>query len=310
MEKQLQKPVNIWLAAAICCLLWGSAFPVIKTGYAVLGIDKNDTPSIILFAGVRFFIAGALTVAVFSIINKKPLVPSRTSLKKIPVLALFQTVIQYIFFYLGLAYTSGDRASVINASGVFFAIFISALIFKFEKLKANKLLGSAVGFIGVILVSLDAFTKSGGGFIGEAFILISSISYAFSSNFIKVYSKDDDPAMLSGWQFMLGGAVLIIAGLILGGKLGNMSLKGAGIILYLAFVSAAAYTLWSILLKYNEVSKVAVCFFMTPVFGCILSVLSAGSGFSSLGISAVALLLVCAGIITVNYSGKNKDKKV
>ncbi len=309
MENKLKKPAVMWFTAAVCCLLWGSAFPAIILGYGFLKIENTDTPSIILFAGIRFFLAGLITIIIFSLIKKKPLVPTKSAFGKIAVLSLFQTVLQYIFFYLGLAYTSGERGSIINGASVFFAIFISAFIFKSEKLKANKIIGSIIGFAGVILVSLDAF-RSGGGFKGEMLILLSSISYAFSSNFIKEYSKTEEPTMLSGWQFMLGGAVMAVSGLIFGGRLNEVNTKGIFIILYLALVSAVAYSLWSILLKYNEVSRVAVCSFMIPVFGCILSMLFArGEG---LGLVAVitALVLVAAGIITVNYSSKNEKSNI
>ena len=309
MENKFKKPVVIWLIAALCCLLWGSAFPAIKLGYELFKIEKSDVFSIILFAGIRFFFAGTLTVIIFSIIERKLLLPKSSSVKKITVLSIFQTVLQYIFFYLGLAYTSGERGSIINASSVFFAIFISSVIFKFEKLKANKLIGSLVGFAGVILVSLDAFKSSESGMIGEVFILISSISYAFSSNFMKRYSEDDNPAMLSGWQFMLGGFVMSAFGFLCGGRVHFYDFKCVLILVYLAFLSGTAYSLWSILLKYNDVSRVAVCSFMIPVFGYILSQLLIDSAKTNYLISLISLVLVAAGVIIVN-SNINKDKKV
>ncbi len=297
----------LWLTAGICCLLWGSAFPAIKAGYGLLKIEADDTASIIAFAGIRFFLAGVLTVIIFSFIEKRLLIPEKRAYKKIGVLALFQTVIQYVFFYLGLAFTSGERGSIINGTSVFFAILISSLIFKMERLSANKIVGCLLGFAGVILVSLDAFSQGEGSLKGEAFILLSSVAYAFSSVFMKRYGADDSPAMLSGWQFMLGGAVLAVSGFAFGGRLGNISLKAALLIAYLAFLSAAAYSLWSILLKYNEVSRVTVCSFMIPVFGFVLSSLFSKKGVrGSVLITLLALIIVVIGIIIVNYSAEKK----
>ena len=290
----------MWLTAGLCCFLWGSAFPAVKAGYKLLEISADDTASIILFAGVRFTLAGVLTLVIFSFINRGEMVPKKSSLKKICILSQFQTVLQYIFFYIGLAYTTGERGSVINATSVFFALFISALIFKMEKISVKKLLGSLIGFAGVILVSLDALGSGSSGLKGELFILISSVSYAFSSVFMKRFSKDDNPAMLSGWQFILGGAVMSVFGFAFGGRINNLDVKSVLIIVYLAFVSATAYSLWSILLKNNEVSKVAVCGFMIPVFGFILSAIFAGEGFSSGVLGVAALILVALGIIVVN----------
>ena len=300
-EKLIKNNCIIWLVAAFCCLLWGSAFPAIRAGYAALDIGGGDTFSIILFAGVRFFGAGVLTLIIFSAIGKKPLLPKKQDLPKIGVLSVFQTILQYLFFYLGLAFTTGSRASIVNATSVFFALLISALLFKQEKLTAAKIIGCAVGFAGVILVSLDAF-QSGGSLLGEGFILLSSVSYAFSSVFMKKYSKNADPAMLSGCQFMLGGAVMIAVGLLAGGTLSHISAKGVIITVYLMLVSALAYSLWSILIKHNDVSKIAVCGFMTPVFGFVLSLLFDSSSTASGFIAIPALVLAVAGIIIVNRS--------
>lgn len=77
--------------------------------------------------------------------------------------------------------------------------------------------------------------------------------------------------MLSGYQFFIGGVVMMAAGYLMGGRISEVSGKAMLILLYLSFASAAAYTIWSQLLKYNPVSKVAVFGFMNPVFGVALS---------------------------------------
>lgn len=81
----------------------------------------------------------------------------------------------------------------------------------------------------------------------------------------------------------------------------------AGILLYLSFLSAVAYALWGILLKYNPVSKVTIFSFMTPVFGVILSriILTESSAVSLFNV-LVALVLTCVGIITINYQKKQR----
>lgn len=297
-HKFLTKTIFVWLIAAVCCFLWGSAFPSIKVGYRLFNISSSDTASIILFAGVRFFLAGILTVIIFSFVNKKLLLPTKKSLPKIGVLSLFQ----YILFYIALARTTGEKASVIQGTSVFVALLISCLIFKMEKLTLSKFLGSVVGFVGVILVSLDIFTQHQSGVSGELLAFLSTVSYAFSSVFMKRYSKEDNPAMLSGWQFIFGGAVMMIFGTAFGGKISGFTVKSTLLLIYLALISAVAYSLWSILLKYNPVSKVAVCGFMTPVFGYALSLLFASEGQKMGAIGVVALLLVVLGMIIVNRS--------
>lgn len=291
--------------AAVCCLLWGSAFPLIKIGYNLFEINTSDSMSIILFAGIRFFIAGIMCIAFLSAKEKKLVLPEKGSLGSAVILCMFQTVIQYLFFYLGLARTSGVKASIVESFSVFAALIISVFIFRQEKISAAKIIGCIVGISGVILVNMGG--KSAFNFtIGDLFIFISCISYAFSTVFMKKISVRFSPAVLSGYQFMLGGIIMIVCGLIGGGKINSFTLKGLAVLLFLAFISACAYTLWSILLKYNPVSKVAVFGFLNPVFGVILSavLLKEGSVLSIKNI--LALLICCFGIYLVNSEKKPK----
>ena len=219
--------------AAICCCLWGSAFPVIKIGYKLFNIDSSDTALIILFAGIRFILSGVLTVAIFSAVNKKFVKPKKTSIGKVCVLALFQTVLQYLFFYIGLAHTTGVKSSIIDGSSTFFAIIISVFIFKQEKFTVSKIIGSLLGFSGVVLAGLSGSRQGVSFQFGDIMLLISAISYSCSSVFMKKYSNDDEPAVLSGYQFVLGGAVMTVVGLVMGGKVSTDSIKGVLVLLYL-----------------------------------------------------------------------------
>lgn len=297
----MQKTIVVWLGALLCCALWGSAFPCIKIGYRLFDIASGDVAAQILFAGCRFTLAGVLALAIGSALNREWLVPKRRSYGRIAKLALLQTVAQYIFFYVGLANTTGVKASIIEGVNVFIAILVASLLFHQEKLSAAKILGCVIGFAGVVLVNI-----SGGGldfgfhFTGEGFIFLSTIAYAFSSVFLKRYSKEDNPVLLSGWQFVFGGLVMVVCGLLAGGRLSEWSVAGVLMLLYMAVISAVAYSLWGILLKYNPVSKVAVFGFMNPVFGVILSAILLHEGDSIGVMCLVSLALVCAGIYIVN----------
>ncbi len=312
MKKIFTNKIVVALVAMLCCALWGSAFPVIKIGYKFFNISGVDTASQILFAGVRFLIAGFLTILLGSIFADKFIViKKKENFKKIGILAIFQTILQYVFFYVGLAHTTGTKSSVLDSTSVFFAVLISCLIFKMEKLSVNKIIGCIIGFAGVVLINITPGVSLGSfKFNGEGFIIISALSYAFSSVLVSNYSKDESPVALSGYQFMLGGGVMIIAGLLFGGHLKFSSLPSYAVVMYLALLSACAYTLWGILLKYNKVSQVSIYGFMTPVFGFLLSSIVLRETLSQQKwITALALILVCLGIFTVNLSGE-KFKKI
>ena len=111
---------------------------------------------------------------------------------------------------------------------------------------------------------------------------------------------------MSGYQFIAGGLVLVAVGAAMGGRLQLDSFTAFAILIYLAALSATAYSLWGVLLKYNPVSKVSIYSFMTPVFGVVLSVimLPESSNVELLNLF-ITLILVCSGIFLINY---NKTK--
>ena len=296
-----QKTIVVWVGALICCALWGSAFPAIKTGYILFNIDTKDIPSRLLFAGMRFVISGTLALIIGSITSRKLLLPQKGSFKMIAPLSLLQTVGQYVFFYISLANSTGVRSSILNGLNVFIAIIVASLIFKQEKFTSSKLIGSVIGFAGLVVVCLSTgkfeFSFS---LLGDAFMILSSTSNAFSSVMIKKFSQKENPIVLSGYQFIMGGFIMIVIGLVAGGRITTVSPVAVILLIYLGCISAVAYSLWGILLKYNNVSRVTVFGFMNQICGVTFSAIFLKEA-SSLNIYCLlALALVCVGIILVN----------
>ncbi len=301
----LENPKMVLPSAMLCCLLWGSAFPLVKIGFSWLNISSEDIPTEILYAGLRFTLAGVIAIIITSLISGKFLRPTMKSLPKVFSLSMFQTILQYLFFYIGLSNTSGVKASVIEAMNVFVALIVSCLIFRMEKFTAAKIIGSIIGFAGVVIINVSKGDLAGGLTLkGEGFILISTVAYAFSSVLMKHWSNEENPMMMSAWQFLLGGIVMSILGFALGGRISGFDLKSVLLLIYLASLSAIAYSLWASLLKYYPVSRIAVYGFMNPVFGFILSAFLLGES-EALGLKSIAaLVLVCLGIYIVNYTKK------
>lgn len=301
----LENPKMVLPSAMLCCLLWGSAFPLVKIGFSWLNISSEDIPTEILYAGLRFTLAGVIAIIITSLISGKFLRPTMKSLPKVFSLSMFQTILQYLFFYIGLSNTSGVKASVIEAMNVFVALIVSCLIFRMEKITAAKIIGSVIGFAGVVIINVSKGDLADGLTLkGEGFILISTVAYAFSSVLMKHWSNEENPMMMSAWQFLLGGIVMSILGFALGGRISGFDLKSVLLLIYLASLSAIAYSLWASLLKYYPVSRIAVYGFMNPVFGFILSAFLLGES-EAFGLKSIAaLVLVCLGIYIVNYTKK------
>lgn len=289
-----------YACATLCCLLWGSSYPAIKNGYELFHIATDDIPSKVVFAGYRFLFAGVLLL-LFAMVQRKPIGRlSAMQFGQLTVLGLTQTTLQYTFFYIGLAYTTGVNGSIMNATGTFFSVLLAHFIYQNDKLSYNKSLGCILGFAGVMLVNFHSgmrdfvFVWNGDGFIVlAAFILSAATLYG------KRISQTVDPTVMTGWQLAIGGVALLIGGYLSGGTLEVHSFSAVAILGYLTLLSAVAFALWSMLLKVNRVSMIAPFNFVIPVAGTVLSAIFLGENILEIKY-AVALVLVCSGIWWVN----------
>ena len=292
----LTRRASVFALATLCCLLWGSAYPAVKAGYAMLEIAPSDMSSQLLFAGWRFLLAGVILLGVTVAMKKPILKVTGSQARQLVLLGLFQTTLQYVFFYIGLAHVTGVKASILNATGTFFSVMLAHFIYTNDRLSHRKVWGCVVGFLGVLVVNLGR-----GGFgldvtlLGEGFIIGAAFVLAAGSIYGKRISRDLDPMVMTGWQLALGGAVLVAIGLIGGGHLGAFDLGSGALLLYMALLSAFAFATWSLLLKHNPVGMLAAFNFLIPVFGVALSSLFLGESVMRWTYGA-ALVLVCVGI--------------
>ena len=311
MEKRkinLTHPGVVCALALMCTLLWGSAFPCVKTGYRLFHIASGDTGSQILFAGYRFTLAGILTWLISTVGNKRPALPKREIWGNVLLLGLIQTTMQYVFFYIGLSNTTGVKGSIITASNSFFSILLAHFLIKGEKMTMRKAVGCLLGFAGVVLINFSA-DGFGGGFslMGEGFMIISCFAYALAAVYVKTFADKDNPFTITAYQLLIGGALLILLGTIMGGEVHGFTVQSTMLLCYMAALSSVAFSVWTLLLKYNPVGTVSIYGFTNPVFGVILSAIFLGESAFTLQ-NLAALLLVSLGIIIVNRQTPCKNR--
>lgn len=299
-----QRPRMIAFLALFTCFLWGSAFPAIKVGYELFDID--DTGSQLLFAGYRFLLGGAVALAAVSVINKKFVTIRRSSVPHIFGLGLLQTTFQYICFYIGLAHTTASNGSIINGSNAFFALIFAHMMMKGEKITARAAIGCIVGFMGVIAVNYDGGSFfSGDDLLGDGLILISSMTYGLGSVISKILAKRETPNAIAAYQLIFGGFALTLCGWVMGGDITGFTVKSTLVFVYLILIPAVAYCLWGNLLKYNPVGRISIYGFTISIFGVMLSALFLGENVLDT-FTVTALILVSAGVITVNTESSDK----
>ena len=305
-SKFFSNPLVVVIGALLSTAFWGSAIPIIKLGYEHI-LPTGDVLSTILFAGARFFVAGIITIVFYSIVKRRIIYPSRSNLGGIMTISAFQTVFQYILYYIGLANTTGVKGAIASGTSPFFDLLFATLVFKQERLTPKKIIAVIIGFSGIVVANLSGLTLDI-NFLGDGFVMLSAICYSLSLVLVKRTSEREDPTVITGYQFLMGGAVMIVAGLLIGGKMVFTTPESVAIFAYLSISIAAAYIIWSLLLKYNPVTRVSVFFFMTPVYGVVFSriLLPDDGGFEPLKILA-SLLFFAVAIIMLNYTPK-RDK--
>ncbi len=287
---------SVVLLATLCCLLWGSSYPAIKNGFIMFAIQPGDMAGKLVFAGWRSMLAGMVLLCVAVLSKKNIVVLSRKNWLEVGALGLLQTSIMFVFFYLGLAYTTGVKSSVLNGTVSFFGVLLAHFIYHNDRLTWVKSVGCLIGFGGVLVVNLNqdlldfSFTL-----IGEGSMILSAFFMAAGMIYGKRVSRNMDSSLMTGYQLAFGGAVLLAVGYAMGGELAHVTLKSSLILGYLVLNSSVAYTLWSVLLKYNRVGMVSVFNFLVPIFGAILSAIFLGEVFLEWK-NLAALLLVCSGI--------------
>ena len=304
MNGILKKPAAACLGAVFCTLLWGTAFPFIKLGYRAFAISEGDVGSMLLFAGLRFSLAGLMVLGVFSLSQKRFAMIQKSELKAVFWLGSVQTAGQYLFTYGGIGFTTGTNTSIITACASFLTVLFAPVFFKSDRLTWMKILGCVLGFGGVLIIN------GGGGFsldtlFGDILIFISTV-YAAGGNLIaKKVTQKNDPVKITAYQLLFGGLFLTALGLLWGGKLDLLQWQGTLILLWLALVSAAAFSVWTTLLKYHPAGKISVFNLLVPVFGTVLSGLLLGENVLRAE-TVTALLLIAGGIVLVNVEKRGE----
>jgi len=290
--------------ALFCAVLWGSAFPVLKVSYAELGIAPDDRYAIIVLAGIRFFIASLL---IFTLIVVGIRLSPKVKIAMLPqlfLLGLLQISLMYFFFYNGLANTTGMKGAILSSAGIFFVVVLAHFVYVDDRLDWRKLLGLIAGFSGIVLINSGKNFTFDFSWQGEGFMIFSGLVSALGTILAKRISKEVHPFVLTAWQMLLGSVLLIAVGLP-GLKPHAMVFtnKALLLLLYSAFLSAIAFSLWYAILKYNKAGEISVYKFMTPVSGTMLSALFIPGERFTLNMF-MALALVALGVIIVNYQRK------
>lgn len=308
MEKKniFQRKQFVILFAIIAMFVWGCAYPFIKLGMVEWNIANDDAGGKMLFAGIRFTIAGLLTLLIAAGKKQTILLREKSCYLPLFLFALTNTALHYYFFYAGLAYCEGGKASIINALSPFLLILLATVIYK-EKITWNKALGCILGFSGIIIVNygtdMNGFTMR-----GEGMIVLNAVCSAIGGIMTRVVTKKVPPITATGYSLSIGGLMLVVAGLFTGGRLSQITVTGVLLLCGLIAISMIGFIIYNQLICYNPISEIAIFNALIPVFGTIMSGLMLGEKIG-LG-NIIGLLLTSLGIFVIHYNFSKYNKNI
>jgi drug/metabolite transporter (DMT)-like permease len=317
-QSVFQRPAWVVAFALTAAIAWGWAFPLIKVGFSAFGITADMTGSKMLFAGIRFAVAGLIVLLVarssgrsFSV--KSSYTPGAYHTKWsnwcfILAFAMMNTTLHYFFFYVGMSHSEGSRAAILNSLSTFLVVLLACAFFKSDRLTLRKILGCTVGFCGILALNLGGGAATAASmsvsdfWLGDGMIILNSFCGATANLMTRGLSRRVDIFVGTGYGLTIGGLLLILPGLALDGTLPHVNLLGIVCLILLIAISAVGFTLYYKLLSLNPVGKVAIYNSLIPIVGAVTSCLCLGETFHLK--YALAGGLAACGIYIIN-KGKN-----
>lgn len=295
-----QQPLWVTIFALTAAIAWGWAYPLIKLGFSEFGISADMTGSKMLFAGIRFSLSGLIILAIAGAKKRDFKVRKPVDWWYILLFCMMNTTLHYAFFYFGLSHSEGSRAAILNSLSVFSVVIFACIFFKSDRMTVKKIIGCIVGFAGILSLNLGGAESGKFTWLGDGMIILNALCGASASLLTRGLGKRVDVFVGTGYSLAIGGALLIIPGLMMGGELPQITLLGITYLLLLIAISTLGFTLYNKLLTCNPVGKVAIYNSLIPVVGAVTSCLCLDETFYIKYMIAGAL--AAGGIYIINKS--------
>lgn len=298
MDSFFKKKRNVVFTAIFYTFLWGCAFPLVKICMQSFQIADADNMSKCLVAGIRFSLSGVLALTWCAFTEERGLRVKPKEVKSIFIYGVLSTSLQYAFTYIALSRIDSSKGAVYDQLCVFIIVLMGGFFFKEDKLTAKKILGCLLGFLGVIAINLDGLSFSF-NIAGEGIMLLAVICQTAAYFVAKGTASSVSAPKLVGYGQLAGGVMLCIFSLITGGRIPTVNATAVITLCSLAFISAAAYILSLMPLKYFPASEISSFNLLITVFGVVMSALILGENVFKWNY-LVSLLLIGMGILMIN----------
>jgi len=294
--------------AILATWLWSTAFAGVKIGL------QYHSP--LQFAGVRFMIAGIL-ILVFSGQLSRFIPDIRNNLKLVVWVSLVQIFFQYGLFYTGLNLVPAALGAMIIGSSPLFIAIVAHFAFQNDKMTMMKTFSILTGVAGIAIITLGRAKiemKGEAEMLGIGLLLLNNLVSGYANVLVSKSPSGISPLTLSSSSLIFGGILLFLLSVPVEGlNTGPFPSEYYIALGWLSFLSAAAISIWFILLRRPgvKVSVLNVWKFLIPVSGAILSWLIIEEEkpdlISIAGMAVIALSLFLLSFANRKYENKKRQ---
>jgi drug/metabolite transporter (DMT)-like permease len=268
---------------------WGGNAPALR--YSLQHLPPNGS------AALRFLL-GTAVVVLMARLQGVPLGIRREALRPLLGIALL-FVVQIVLLNYGSALTAASRqALLINSYPLYVPVFAHFFL-PGDRLTWRKMAGTGLAFLGVLLVFGERFVAGGGSLLGDALVLASGAMLAARVVYTSALVRGIHPFTFLFWQSVLALPVFVVLALVAERPQYDWSPAVAASVLYQGIVVAGlCFVGWTAMLQRYSASRLSVGFFLTPVFGALLSYLVLGEPITP-GLAAGGAVIL-AGLFVAN----------
>lgn len=282
-----------FLLIILTTALMGSSFAIGKIGL------QYSSP--LLLAGLRFLLAGVIMAILVKITNQ-PHPASKEQWSKVLIIGSLQTATVMGCIFISLRTITASESSILTFMNPLLVI-IFGTVFMQIRYKWYQWSGVLLGFIGVA-TTLGGIKDMK---IGILFGALSSVFWAISTLLVNKWGSNFNTWVLSAYQMLFGGLILIILSLLIEKPFFDLNMKSVSLLLWLSIMSSIVqFALWYFLLQKGEPGKTSSYLFLAPFFGVLT-----GSVLLNETISLEFLgggLLIIIGIFLVNSKFNKKEE--
>lgn len=234
--------------------IMGFSITVVKLGLAYV--------SPLLLASFRFLFAGIIVAFIVWMIRKNHPKSFQDWLKMI-VIGIFQSAGVSVGIFVGLRTATASEISVLTYTSPLFVVLFSTLFLR-TRYRGIHWLGVVLGIIGVMITMNVQVNIE----IGLVFGLFAAFSWAVATLFVKLWGMHLDTWVLTAYQMLFGGIVLLILSIVLEIPSYIHHPTSVFVVVWLVVMASIIQNLlWFYLLKKDDPAKVTSFIFLAPFFG-------------------------------------------